>query len=103
MQNKPARKPRADNVTTKGLTVAEDQMPQRVLLAVGSSENTSASQPKPIKIRLGDYKSDVEAFSEQFNMPLATFCSYCVKYFLENFEGKSLPPLKGAQQRNLDV
>ncbi len=56
-----------------------------------------------LKITLGEHYADVETMASQYNMKIATFCAYCVKYFVESHEGRSLPPLTGIRQRSLDV
>lgn len=59
-----------------------------------------------VKITLGDYSEDVASLAEKYNMKIATFCAYCAKYFVDHYDGKSLPPLKQRSERrqmNLDL
>lgn len=58
---------------------------------------------KQIKINVGEYYHDLEKMAARYNLKLATFCGYCCKYFVDNYDGRSLPPLRGTRQPNLDI
>jgi hypothetical protein len=54
------------------------------------------SQQERIKITLGEYQLAALGMAAQYSMSGGQFCAYCVKFFVEHYEGKPLPPLKRA-------